>query len=135
MGRIDVREVDLGLAALRDRRLVADIVRDLKKPLRADQRDHAKAQEGPEGKWPARRLGGRRRILGRLPSAVKVTGRNGVVTVASRASWSLAHQEGGRVGRGAVLPARPFLWISEAMLAAAAQISTAHVLARFQGGP
>ena len=31
----------------------------------------------------------------------------------SKIAWAAAHQEGGTVGRGAKLPARPFMWMSQ----------------------
>lgn len=127
-GDIDVRLVDVGLAAMGDPKLAADIARDLKKPLRADQRDHARQQEGPDGKWPKRKLGGRRRVLGKLPAAIKVTARGSMVSAVSRASWSGAHQDGAVVGRGARLPARPFLWLSNELLELAHDVAVDRVM-------
>lgn len=128
--KVDTRDVDRGLAAIADTNVLARTARALKKPMRVDQRDHAAQAEGPDGKWaPRKRLGSRgkktaarnrRKLLGRLPRATAITAEGGTVSAVSRAKWSLVHQEGGRVGRGATLPARPFLWISEGLLTTAA---------------
>lgn len=128
-GSIDVRGVDLGLERMGDKRLVGAIARELKKPLRADQRAHARDQAGPDGKWPKRKLGGRRRVLGKLPNAVRVVARRGMVSAESRVPWSGAHQDGDKVGRGATLPARRFLWISDDML----QLANDHAAERVAG--
>lgn len=128
-GNIDVHDVDLGLERMGDKRLVAAIARELKKPLRADQRAHARDQAGPDGKWPKRKLGGRRRILGKLPNAVRMIARRGMVSAESRVSWSGAQQDGGKVGRGATLPPRRFLWISDDML----RVANDHAAERVAG--
>lgn len=130
-GKIDTSQVVLGIERMGDKKLPRAIARELKKPLRLDQRDHARAQEGPDGKWPKRKAGGRRRILGKLPAAIKAGTRGSLVYVESRAKWSGSHQEGGRVGRGAVLPARPFLWISPKMIEAATALVAERVAEAF----
>lgn len=98
-----------------------------RKPARTDQRAHAKAQEGPDGRWAPRspltlaRAGAKarkraRRILGRLPNALALTTTRKSLKIASRVRWSLIHQEGGRAGHGSKIPARPFLWASDPLL-------------------
>lgn len=128
--KVDNRDLDKGLAAMADQGLVDAVARALKKPMRLDQRDHAAKAEGPESKWaPRKRLGtkgkkaqrrNRRKLLGKLPRATIVFSRGGVVTAQSRAKFSAAHQDGATVGRGAKLPARPFLWISDGLETTAA---------------
>ena len=123
----------------------------LRKPLRADQRDHAKKQEGPGGAWQKRkplvivaksdrrrRLGkksrrpsNRRKLLGRLPAAVTVRSDRLSVSITSKVGWSLVHQEGGRAGKGAKIPARPFLWVSDKMRADAARYIEQNVVDAF----
>lgn len=130
-GRIDTRQVEAGLVAMGNDRAVALAMRALRKPMRVDQRDHARQAEGPEGKWPARRvlarrsrrrrLASRRRLLGKLPAAITVTATKIGVSAVSRVRWSGVHQEGGPVGRGASVPARPFLWVSHELLDQAAE--------------
>lgn len=104
--------------------------RALKGPLKLDQRDHAKKRMGPQGPWApqaastrARRLSSpkhrARRLLGRLPTAVKYAATATSVSGTSRIAWSAAHADGDRVGHGVRLPAREFLWISNAMLVTA----------------
>lgn len=97
-----------------------------RKPARADQRTHKIQQQGPRGPWPrlaastlARyaRQGKRRnrRILARLPNSLLATTTPDRMRLESRVRrWSMAHQDGPtRVGHGAILPQRQFLWISD----------------------
>jgi phage gpG-like protein len=97
-----------------------------------DQREHRKKQEGPDGRWPKRspfsqqkartaaKVAGRKRaakLLGRLPTALKVTIDPKRLLVESRVPWSMVHQEGaGRTGRAPSIPARPYLWISRGLV-------------------
>jgi phage gpG-like protein len=99
--------------------------KDARPVLRADQREHAKKQAGPEGAWPARssstrvRSGNRRRarkMLGRLPTSVSMRGERQRMIMRSPVAWSGAHQEGDRVGHGARIPARPFVYVSDRAL-------------------
>ncbi len=134
---VDLTEVDRGFAALgAAARNLGPVFTDLKKPLRLDQRQHAQRREGPEGAWPAKspvtlerearskarakKLGKKarrsRRLLGRLPGAITVKADGHRVLAFSKARWSRVHQDGGRGGRGARIPARPFLWASKKML-------------------
>jgi len=155
----DSTEVDaaLGDLELRGKRL-APAFRELRKPLRADQRDHAKAQSGPDSSWPPRspmtekrRLAHNRavrttkamktiaigkskrrstpkKILGRLPAAIVMTVGELFVRATSRVPWSGAHQKGGRVGHGARLPARPFLWLSDRVVNTATFVLSEYVV-------
>lgn len=136
---INLTDVEKGLLGLDVRpSALRPVFNELRNPLRDDLKDHARQQEGPEGKWPgrsrrtmsrltARRRGrtasGRRRsrrragrLLGRLPSlfVVRVSGHG--ISAENRAKWSAIHQEGGTAGRGARIPARPFAWISDRFL-------------------
>lgn len=128
---VDLRDVDRGFAGLlRAGRDAAPYFRALVPEVRRDQRDHARQQEAPDGAWaswsPAyerkkeRRRGTRRgrgrKMLGRLPRAVRYRAGGDYVEAESRVRWSGVHQEGGRVGRGADVPARPFLWFSDDFL-------------------
>lgn len=107
--------------------------KEARRPTLADQRQHARDQAGPDGKWAPRspftieraRARGRkraRRTLGRLPGAnmVKIGPRS--LKVISRAKWSLAQYLGARVGHGARLPARPWLYASRKLLETIAKI-------------
>lgn len=100
--------------------------RELKELVIEDQRDHAKRREGPDGAWKPRALptirkmrlqGIRRRPLGKLLGAgVSYRANRAGVVGESKVAWSGVHQDGGRVGRGATVPARPFLWLSQKLL-------------------
>lgn len=125
-------------------------MQELRKPLRVDQREHARAQEGPDGPWPKRasaadrasasrkrrkrRRPSRRRLLGKLPGAVKVTSTRSSVTIESRVAWSGIHQHGGTAGRGAKIPARPFLWISQKLRGIAIATLEQRMAEAFMGG-
>jgi phage gpG-like protein len=119
---VDLRDVERGIDAMANPRAVTKGLRDIKAPLRADQREHAKKNEGPDGGWAPRKAKSRRRLLGRLPGAVKVTMTSTSVSAVSSVRWSGAHQDGAVVGRGVRLPARPFLWASEGLQTRAAEL-------------
>lgn len=101
-----------------------------KKPVRESLREIAKTQASPSGRWKglasstkARRARGgspsaRRRVLGRLPNARKITSGVDFVRGESLVRWSGAHQRGGRVGRGTRLIARDFMWIPRKLVKA-----------------
>ncbi|MDQ3153634.1 MAG: hypothetical protein M3R63_18610 [Actinomycetota bacterium] len=157
--KVDLADVEAGLRELgRAGKTLSPAFRKLKGPMRLDQRTHAKAEMGPDGKWAPRAsstaadIAGRRRgareanrlakgrgetarrkspgrgkILGRIPSAIVVRSGPGIVEVISRVAYSGVHQEGGKVGRGAVLPARPFLWMSESFIQAAMETFGEHL--------
>jgi len=115
--------------------------KESRKPLRADQRDHAKKQSGPDGAWAPRasstktRTSGRKRqrkLLGRLPAALTSKYDRRKFTLRSLVKWSLAHWQGGRVGHGAVLPARVFLYASDSVLGTVSGIVARHVAKIFE---
>lgn len=103
----------------------------IRKPMHKDQRDHRDKQRGPRSGWAplaattlARyaREGKRRnrRILARLPNARFTIVKPDELIMRSRVKWSMAHQDGPtRVGRGAIIPQRQFLWISNHLVAEA----------------
>lgn len=112
------------------------ILRELRKPVVDDQRDHRKKREGSDGKWPAlatstrdryrqmRRAGRKppRGLLGRLPAAFKIRFERKRLVLESRVKrFSRAHQEGLRVRHGR-LPKREYYWISRSLLAAAQDV-------------
>jgi len=95
------------------------VFRESKKPLRVDLREHAKAQSAPDGRWSPiasstkERRGRRRRLLGRLPTAIAITSGVDFVRAVSRAKWSRIHQDGGTAGHGSRIPQRTFMWASK----------------------
>ena len=122
-GKIDLRDVERGFAGLlRAGQDIAPLLREAKRPLKADQREHQRDQRGPDGPWPKRRVAGRnrgrkrrsrRRLLGKLPRLLTIRIIGGDTLVArSKVVWAAIHQFGGRAGRGARIPARPFLYFS-----------------------
>lgn len=119
----DFSDVLAGLGAVK---AGASPHRTVKQFLVEDQRDHAAKREGPEGAWAPRALATvqkmriervRRRPLGKLLGAgVAYRANRGAVVGTSKVKWSSAQQDGGRVGRGVTLKARPFLWLSRSLL-------------------
>lgn len=106
--------------------------RELARPLRNDQTNHARAQEGSDGKWEPRQFrvrrsgrrkgrlirpkGRSRKILGRLPRSYRMQVSRRAMVVFSRAPWSAVHQDGGVVGNNqtrAKIPRREFLYASD----------------------
>ncbi len=146
--RVNLSWVEAALNTLR-RPDLRKAWQEAKKPLRSDQKDHAKRQEGPSGAWvgrsplTAKRSGGAvytptrktrraRKLLGRLPTALTSKATRSSVTVISRAKWSGVHQEGGTAGYGAKIPARPFLWASQAALEAISYVISRHLKIQFE---
>jgi phage gpG-like protein len=155
---IDLTAVDQRLANIETRgKRARPAFRELRAPLRADQRSHAKGQQGPNGSWPARsqltesrrkahaknarankkRLHPKKfktrpipkRILGRLPGALLLEAGDLFVKAVSRVPWSGVHQDGGNAGKRAKIPERTFLWLSDAIVAKAREVLLKHVLA------
>ncbi len=155
----DLSDVDRAIETAEDRaKRLAPAFRELAKPMRTDQREHAKDERGPSSKWPPRspftearrrdRNRGARttkamrmislakfrrrptpaKLLGRLPAAFVVTTSGTFVRATSRVAWSGAHQAGARVGRGVRLPQRVFLWLSDRLVTKAREVLTEHVL-------
>lgn len=148
--KIDMTAVDRGLAALtQDARNLAPAFKAAKKPARADQREHAKLRQGPDGAWApkaastlarealAKKRAGKRRgsrkLLGRLPAALALMSDRNRVVVRSRARGKLSsiQQDGGVAGRGARIPARVFLWASDKLLATVRGILERHIMGRW----
>lgn len=132
---IDIGDVEKGLDATERRaRTLGPAFRELKKPMRLDQREHGKQQRGPFGTWARRaqstlasyRARKKRvpRPLGRLLGAIAYQSNAYSVTAESRVKWSDVHMTGGTVGHGARLKARPFLWISRKLLETAEDVFT-----------
>lgn len=127
---LDTQQIDRRLADIERRaRTLKPAFRELRKPMRLDQKSHARAAEGPDGAWPARaasteaRRKSRNRslrqpkaarmispkpskrrstpkaILGRLPRALAVVAGDLFVRATSRVSWAIAHQLGAHVGK------------------------------------
>lgn len=131
--RLDSKVVEAAIRELARRgQNLIPAMRVIRKEMRVDQRAHARAKEGPESKWPprseatiraARKGSGRpRRFMGRLTTAVDYIAEQRRVVGRSKVPWSGVHMEGGTVGKGVELPARPFLWISEKLEEVAATV-------------
>lgn len=144
---VDIGDVEKGLDAMLKRaHQLEPAFEEIKEEMKADQKDHRENEAGPDGRWAARKAStiadakahhkGRlvpRKILGKLPTAVTYKALPLGVFGESRIKWSEAQQEGGPVGRGAVLPARPFLWISDQLMARSTAIIERKLTASFGG--
>jgi phage gpG-like protein len=133
---VNAREVDRLFDAMERRgKSPGAAFRKIRPHMQRDQREHAQRREGPEAKWAQRapstlakfkrgKTGRRlvRRPMGKLPGAVTYSASDKGVFGRSRVRWSGAHQEGARIARGNVLPARPFLWISDGLRRIAARL-------------
>jgi phage gpG-like protein len=126
-GRIDLRATERGIRdLLRRADRVGPFFHALLPALRQDQRDHVRQRQGPAQRWPtlssatvAKQRAKRKRtrkLLGRLTTAVQYRAGADAARATSRVRWSGIHQDGGRAGQGAEIPARPFLWLSEDFL-------------------
>lgn len=134
--RPNISFADRALIALRDPDL-RKAFNEARNTLRLDIRDHKKQRRGPDGTWAARASSTKERarsgrgrprvVLGKLPLAntSKATRRSAIVT--SRVAWSKVQSAGGRVGRGARVPARDWAWISRLALDAIGYVITRHL--------
>lgn len=152
---VELDEVFDGLDAMvRAGKDLRPVFKAAKADLIADLKDHGEHATGPEGAWPPRSpatvekilsTGGQRKnltrkgrvkrgaakrlgnVLGILPRTWRIRYDRRTLEAISPVSWSAVHQEGGRVGKGAYLPARPFAWVSDALLAKIANRVAEHV--------
>jgi phage gpG-like protein len=128
---VDVSEVDRALADIEERgKRMRPAFRELRRPMRQDQREHARGETGPDGRWPPRAAATEERrrarnkrvrvtkamrmispkkirapttpkqLLGRLPAAMLVVAGDLLVRATSRVGWSGIHWRGGRAGHG-----------------------------------
>ncbi len=142
LAKFDMSDVERGLDSLKARgRALAGAFRELVPAMREDQRDHAKSQAGPDGRWPPRAPSTRkshgnmpRRPLGKLSTAVSYRAGSMGASAESRIAWSGVHQDGGKVGNKATLPARTFLWISDRFLDFTVDVLGAKLVRAFGGG-
>ena len=137
--------------------------RVLRKPLRKDQKEHMRAGEDSKGsKWKPlasstieRRLskGGRagkftkrgklrkkaarglsKLLSQRLVSGAKVKITRRAIAITSKVRWSGVHQEGGRVGRGSLIPAREFFYIGDGLIRQTADALAKHIADAYNKG-
>lgn len=140
---IDISGPLEGFDAMSRKAVLGEAMKELKAPMKLDQKEHAKAKSGPDGAWPARaastlasyaahhRKPGK--LLGRLPIAVSYRATLTSVIGESRVGWSQAHADGAIVGHGAKLPAREFLYISDKLMITAEEIIEKKIVAAYGG--
>ena len=160
---VDDSSVIAGLDNMRERgRQMASVFRMLRRPMREDQQKHAEDEEGPDGAWPPLAASTReardkrqkvfsvskkgrrgkvtttqfkaRGVLGVLPELVSVKAVGFSVFARSTVQKiARAQHFGGPVGRGSVLPERPFLFVSESLARLAEQAVLDHVVSGWTG--
>lgn len=145
---VNIVDATMGLDAMAKRsHQLEPAFQEIKTAMKVDQKEHREDESGPDGHWAPRKAStiaaakshhkGRlvpRKILGKLPTAVSYKALPLGVEGESRIKWSLTQQDGGPVGRGVVLPARPFLWISDKLSAKAEGIIAGKLVSAFGGG-
>lgn len=115
------------------------VFRRLKPLMIADQKENFKRQQGPAGRWDRKaastraRRGGRK-LLGKLSTAFDVTFDRTEIRAQSKVPWSGVHQEGGKVGNNATVPARVHHWMSIEFLRFAEREIGKHVFGKFGTG-
>ena len=80
----------------------------------ADARLRRSIAKLPERTARALEKSGSGRLLGGLAGSIRAKISGGTLTLESRVPWAGVHNEGGKVGNGATVPARPFLEWTEA---------------------
>lgn len=139
---LDAREAEQLFRAMSQRgHAPGAAFRKIRPHMRKDQREHAARREGPETSWAPRapstiakfkrgKTGRRltRRPMGKLLTAVRYAASDRGVFGMSRIWWSGAHQHGARIAGGHVLPARPFLWISDHLTRIASRVLGEYVV-------
>ena len=142
--RVNLSLVDRALNAIR-RPDLRPAWKESRKPLRADQREHQKRQEGPDGTWAPRAASTKARyaqrkkrrtpkLLGRLPTATTTSIARSNMVLRSVVKWSGVHKSGGTAGHGAKIPARDFLYASDKVLAVIAGIVSKAIGRLFRRG-
>lgn len=137
--------------------------RKVKTPLRKDQAEHIKDQKDSDGAtWKPLAVGTRdkrlskggkagkftkrgklkksaERKLGRVLSRrlvsgakVRITRRS--ISIRSKVRWAGIHQHGGRAGRGAMIPKREFMYVSEELQIKATALLAIHIAEAFNTG-
>jgi phage gpG-like protein len=122
---IDLEDVIDGFDDMkREARDLTSAWREASPDLQKDIREHGRRKEGPDDKWPklakstlknrkAKRKRGKKpavAILGKLRRNFTIEWGPKFLRARSRVLWSGVHQEGGVVGHGAVIPARPHIY-------------------------
>jgi len=132
--RLDDRDVRRGLRQMRRAgKDLRPVLRRLKRPLREDLEEHADSERGPDGSWPRRAPRTQRPhhdLLGKLPSANTIRQRGQSLQGQNPIPWSAAHNDGDVVGRGSIIPSRPFLFFSDSFLDQADEAVVDHVIKR-----
>lgn len=139
---LDLIEFDAAIkSALRHTSDLRPLWKKVKGPIRKDQSRHIKEQKDIDGakfkplakstlakrrsgltsksftkKGRLRKTASRRinRVLGKkMAASVKTTSKKDFLQIRRRVSWFDAHQGGARVGRGAHLPARTYMYLDQ----------------------
>lgn len=121
---LDLRDLDRGFSGIKlAARNMTPVWARLRSSMKDDQLAHWTDQTGGDGAWAPRaestrrRHGRRRKIFSkRFAKGFSVVTTPSELAAVSKIPYAAAHQFGGPVGNNAVLPARPFLYLSEKFL-------------------
>lgn len=157
---VELRDVENGLRRMQLAGMdLRPVFRAVRRDLRADQRQHQRDRQGPDGRWApldpdtlrkrTRQGAGRRHrgkmkrrrrkfgpVLGGLPRAFTISYGRSFIRGSARPKWSGAHQPKSRsttrVGRGAQLKARPYLWASTGLLRVVARKAVDYMVTKWE---
>ena len=139
---LDLRELDKGFAKMtRAGRNLRPVWNQLEPAMKQDQLDHFKLQEGVDGPWAplaAATLKRRRGRRGKKVFSKKFAKGFSIIKAAremaalSKIPYAAAHRDGETVGKGAQLPAREFLYLSEPFIAIALPAMRGHLEKAFR---
>jgi len=156
---LDLRDIDRATRRmLRRSRDLRRIWNRLKKPFRRDQKRHIVEQRGPDGskfqglatstiqkkltrksytqkgrlrKSAQRKLG--RILSAKLVSRAKMKASAKELRITAKGEMTAAHQHGGVVGKGSRLPARPFMYVDDAMIKRLQSLASKGLAHAFEG--
>lgn len=97
-----------------------------------DDRRLQKSVSGLRGRMDRAGIEAASKVLGKLAGSIKAKLGGGELVVSSRVPWAGVHNEGGQVGRGAKIPARPFLFVENEDLEVLGQIMLTRAIASLE---
>lgn len=140
---LDLRDVFDGFEDIsRAARNLTPVFQRLVPDMRRDQESHFAEQKGTDAAWPPRAASTMKRrgksarggLLGKLKSAFRVEFSRVEIAAFEIVEWSGVHQDGGRVGHGAVIPQREHMYMSTTFLNIADERIAKHVFGAWQRG-
>ncbi len=134
---LDLREVENGFKGMiKAGQNFKRVWRKLAPTMKEDQKEHIRLQLGPDGVWPplaksTKKRRNKRKIFTRKMAkgdATSVSFSRTELVVASNIEWADVHQSGGVAGKGAKIPERTFIYLSDKFIAIALPKIRDHLL-------